>query len=295
MIIEIPIYERVNAALESAVADGKDVEPIFDSFSHVMEYNALYSLYSQIWVRRIKRETRCFSDSRRMAEILDRVKGGEKIFDIAMQLGFSPYKLAKLYCECAFSKTFQLPRLVENAGLVQNDKLRKDLLKCISDDPVNSNRSEILKSTVGAEYEEILMELLSAKKICFETEAELRARGKPKTPDILLLIPMIVESSCGRRHVVNWIDSKGMFADKTTFNEQAEQLNGYVNRYGKGLVIYWYGFSQDVPDNCGDDILVVDTFPEHWIFPTGEIADETFDPAFDNIALSSPSQLHDCN
>ena len=55
--------------------------------------------------------------------------------------------------------------------------------------------------------------------ICFETEAELRLRGKPKTPDIVLMIPMIVRFGNGRSHLVNWIDSKGMFADAETFKE----------------------------------------------------------------------------
>ena len=132
-----------------------------------------------------------------------------------------------------------------------------------------------------------MIELLHQRKICFETEAELRARGKPKTPDILLLIPMAVEVN-GQQHIVNWIDSKGMFADKLTFHEQGEQLRGYVNRYGAGLVIYWYGFSEDVRGAGGQTILVVDNFPDKWIFPTGEQAeaDGSTEPVFDGITMS---------
>ena len=70
---------------------------------------------------------------------------------------------------------------------------------------------------------------------CFETEAELRLQGKPKTPDVLLMVPLAVrlpnirgtamtDVDRKRNHdssgsldtpseiisVVHWIDSKGM-------------------------------------------------------------------------------------
>jgi hypothetical protein len=281
------LYESVAGGLQDAIAKGSSIDDLFEQYANNVEYNAFFSLYSHIWVRRMKREVRNY-DTRRMAEILDRVKTrGESLFDIAMNAGFSPYKLAKMYTECAFEKGFDLSRFVKNPALVHDVRLRGDLLRCVSDDPVNCNRSDVIKATVGVEYEELLIELLHQRKICFETEAELRARGKPKTPDILLLIPMAVEVN-GQQHIVNWIDSKGMFADKLTFHEQGEQLRGYVNRYGAGLVIYWYGFSEDVRGAGGQTILVVDNFPDKWIFPTGEQAeaDGSTEPVFDGITMS---------
>ena len=38
-----------------------------------------------------------------------------------------------------------------------------------------------------------------------------------------------------------------MFADLKTFEEQVEnQLNMYKNRFGPGLVIYWFGYEAGV-------------------------------------------------
>uniref|UniRef100_A0A061RSC3 CDAN1-interacting nuclease 1 n=1 Tax=Tetraselmis sp. GSL018 TaxID=582737 RepID=A0A061RSC3_9CHLO len=38
-----------------------------------------------------------------------------------------------------------------------------------------------------------------------------------------------------------------------------EQYQQYVNRYGPGLVIYWFGFVRELQDN--PDVLLVDDFP----------------------------------
>lgn len=43
-----------------------------------------------------------------------------------------------------------------------------------------------------------------------------------------------------RPYVINWIDSKGMFADEETFEENYEQLKSYVNRYGAGYDVFIY-------------------------------------------------------
>jgi len=129
----------------------------------------------------------------------------------------------------------------------------------------------------------------------FETEADLRNKGKAKTPDVLLLIPMMTKYSL--RSItgkivcedvvasnINWIDSKAIFADEITFNEnKVEQFQGYVNRYGRGMVIYWHGFVDSVVSDITNDnesIVVVDHFPDEWRFPTGELATVDHVPSF---------------
>ena len=184
-----------------------------------------------------------------------------------------------------------------------------------------SHEVDLMKECAGKEFEALLLQQLRSKHMCFETEAELRSQGKPKTPDILFLIPMgVYESTLSspsamvfndiavqqqqqqqqeqqqhqqqqvrkktskrlQQHpfVVNWIDSKGMFADEETFSENYEQLKSYVNRYGSGLVIYWHGYVASLSRWRDESILVCDHFPEEWLFPTGEPADGR-EPEFD--------------
>jgi len=47
--------------------------------------------------------------------------------------------------------------------------------------------------------------------------------------------------------MVHWIDSKATFGDDRTHNQQMEgQYATYLNRYGPGCVIYWFGFIADL-------------------------------------------------
>ncbi len=82
-------------------------------------------------------------------------------------------------------------------------------------------------------------------------------RSYDKTPDIKLDIPFAVNG-----HVINWIESKALFGDdehhKTYENEQ---LWSYWNRYGPGMVIYWFGFIDDLDRNRSRGIIVCDDFP----------------------------------
>lgn len=93
--------------------------------------------------------------------------------------------------------------------------------------------------------------------------------------------------------IVNWIDSKALFADSETFEENISQFRTYTNRYGRGMVIYWQGFCEDILNHSvlsmNDDILVCDQFPDDWLFPTGEPADGRR-PLFDDIILPLPPE-----
>jgi hypothetical protein len=50
-----------------------------------------------------------------------------------------------------------------------------------------------------------------------------------------------------------------MFGDVVTFDEHLEQLHGYVNRYGKGLVIYWHGVVRQVIDRS-PSVMAIDRY-----------------------------------
>jgi len=62
--------------------------------------------------------------------------------------------------------------------------------------------------------------------------------------------------------MINWIDSKAMFGDPTTHNDNKHQLQGYVNRYGPGMVIYWFDF---VDELSSADILICKDFPTEFV------------------------------
>lgn len=62
--------------------------------------------------------------------------------------------------------------------------------------------------------------------VAFRNEEHLRRNGYDKTPDLKLEVPIVVDGK-----VVNWIESKALFADQDNHNEYMKnQYLSYWNR-----------------------------------------------------------------
>lgn len=314
MIFTLEQYEDLKLFIMNTIDNNTKLDTSDEIFSK-FDYDAVMSLYGQMFVRNLKSEIKFISDDI-MQSITYRVGKGESLLNIAKEFKIGTLKFAKLYLETTKYKHIQISSLPLNPLQIEDERLRYELLSLIEQDPVCSYHLEQIKECLGREYEELLINLLNQKNMCFETEAELRSKGKPKTPDILFLVPMGItcnkldllytnnhsnvsnlikqkdlfqqdkEDFISRKVVINWIDSKAMFADMITFKENLEQFRAYNNRYGRGMVIYWHGFVEDI---CAtllmDDMIIIrDHFPNDWIFPTGEPADGRI-PAFDKILI----------
>ena len=264
-----------------------------------MDFDALTSLASQVSVRHHKAQARkpLAADleealRRRIAraqtsgEQFDSLTDGTttaaeeetgSCSEIATRFRVSGYQVARRLVElfCGSKKSFS--EMMETDFQESMDgTLYAELLVCMSEDPYNSQPCNQMQECIGNEFEEYLVERLRGMKLCFETEAELRLRGKPRTPDILFSIPVALppcEETQNRVAVVNWIDSKAMYADEETFGEHIEQLQGYINRYGRGMVIYWRGYSKAVKQSpafrsTNSMVVLLEDVPSKWISPT---------------------------
>ena len=289
------------------IYDGDDTPMINECKLLEVDFDAVSSLFNQLFVRQLKIDAkrgidwalqaaiRAYSAERGSEiELISEDKNDDHnsknitLRKISKDYRIGGYKLVKIYLETIYDKTVSLSQFLDNPELVVNTKIRTDLLLCMGSDAFCSLPCEQLKECVGREYEELLIERLNLRRMCFETEAELRSRGKPKTPDILFLIPMATPHCNNPSRgmvVVNWIDSKAMFADQDTLAEHLEQLTAYTNRYGRGLVIYWHGYVEGIAASAlrstDDMIMISNNFPDHWVFPTGEVATGGV-PAFDD-------------
>ena len=70
------------------------------------------------------------------------------------------------------------------------------------------------------------------------------------------------QNSC---RVINWIDSKACFGDEHVHTVQCKpQFQGYLNRFGSGMVIYWFGFVRELADtpDARTQVHLVDGFPD---------------------------------
>jgi hypothetical protein len=189
--------------------------------------DAVTSIYMQMYTRRVKKLSNLIEhDVANISQVYftfftlfivmccQRVANGEKLFDIAKEKRFSPYKLAKIYTKYKYQRDFKLSQVMSDLSLTQfeNSAIAADILRCCLEDPCSSQSADAVKHCMGQEFEELLYGALKERNICFETEAELRLQGKPKTPDALLLFPMGVKiGSEDDWEIIHWIDSKGTY------------------------------------------------------------------------------------
>ena len=198
----------------------------------------------------------------------------ETCVEIAQRFQVSGYKVARTIAEMIFhtKKTFS-EMMDDDFQDNMEPNLYAEMLVCMGTDPYNSQPCNQMQESIGNEFEEYLVERLTEKNLCFETEADSRLRGKSKTPDILFTIPVALppcEATNNQPTVVNWIDSKAMFADEETLREHIEQLRWYINRYGRGIVIYWRGYFDSIKESpiyksTNGMIIILDDLPEKMI------------------------------
>ncbi|XP_071600413.1 CDAN1-interacting nuclease 1 isoform X4 [Heliangelus exortis] len=117
----------------------------------------------------------------------------------------------------------------------------------------------------------IVLERFLQEKEDTVPEDQLRAKGYDKTPDFILEVPVAVEG-----HIIHWIESKASFGDESSHQAYLQdQFWSYWNRcyykeavtasvtsrFGPGLVIYWYGFIEELDCHRERGILLKDCFP----------------------------------
>ncbi|XP_039268315.2 uncharacterized protein LOC120343245 [Styela clava] len=142
--------------------------------------------------------------------------------------------------------------------LIPDEKLREQVLHCISFDVCYGPINDAIRHSVGLEFEEKLVRNVKRHNLPFLDENDLRKRGYDKTPDVKLEVPISVNG-----YPVCWIESKASFGDLQTHSEYLrDQYYSYWNRFGPGIVIYWFGFIDGISDEMKKlGILVMDDFP----------------------------------
>ncbi|CEF99935.1 unnamed product [Ostreococcus tauri] len=269
-------YEGVREALASTPCDVyPDVDAIAEAHPEVT-LDALVSVYAQEASRKIRGNHG--RHARNVAAHARRYAEGEDIFRVAADADFPACQMMRLLLEhllgvshkavggilrepySRIPATPEIGTVAAKYGATLMRRLRADVERVAAWDHQASPVVDTLRHGAGKEYEDLLEELLRAEGIPFVTERDLRADGHARTPDIKLEVPIAV-----RGRIVNWIDSKASFSDPIVHVEKGlEQFQGYVNRFGPGMVIYWHGVVDEL--NNDPNVLLVDAFP-----PSSEI------------------------
>jgi hypothetical protein len=135
----------------------------------------------------------------------------------------------------------------------QDQRLRRELEQIADLDPIYSPQGTEVQNERGRVGEARLNSWLDDQGIEYRTEEEIRDKY-PKTPDALLRKPMVYN---GVKKF--WIESKGTFGDTIEVRRHLKrQLNPYVDLFGAGLVVYWFGFVDDLKLDVPDGVDMVD-------------------------------------
>jgi len=206
---------------------------------------------------------------------------GKVLVRLGQQIGMAPALLARLILEYHLLQTEYtgdvgpprqvISNLMKNTTQITDPNLAIEVHMCVVTDEVYGPYVDTVKHSIGLEYEYILANELKKRNLAYLDEDQLRARGYDKTPDAKLEVPIAVNG-----HVVNWIESKASFGDEDSHRGYLkDQFWSYWNRFGPGLVIYWFGFIEELDSNTEKGILLMDHFPTNIVTMTSSSSTST--------------------
>jgi CDAN1-interacting nuclease 1 len=173
---------------------------------------------------------------------------------MSLDLKVPPLSLCRIILNEKYSKN-DVKEMLKDPNLIPDPLLSANCLMCIFNDNQDGPLIDMIRYSVGEEYEIKLKNLARQAGLSFYDENNLRRDGYDKTPDLLLAIPCIYKNT-----IINWIESKASFGDEESHTKYyKDQLSCYTNRFNTGIVIYWFGFHEDILTT--KNLIILDNFP----------------------------------
>ena len=296
------VYDKVIKTIESEEWDFEDVlKKLCEKFSDEKP-ETLRSILSLEHTNQVKRTHKIIESKRRQIfeQYTSAVKSSNYqqgvVLKIAKENRYSPMQIGKIVLEETLKENniqgdqTIIKEQLKNTALIEDPKLSTEIWLANLKDNNYGVTSEWIKSSIGMiakktfniffffilepnctiitstfkfsftgyEYEKKAKKELEKLGLSYHDEYELRSKGFDKTPDIKLDIPFAYKGL-----VINWIESKALFGDEQNHKKYLkDQLLTYYNRFGPGLVIYWFGFIEELDINREQGILICDHFPQ---------------------------------
>lgn len=239
-----------------------------------LSINTLGSIFSQNYQKKMKKTHHIHYNPEKMNEYFQRynstIKKREKhvLLRLADEIDLSPALLARIILERYLSQTEyagetapkpRVTQMMRDPSLITNSVLSTEVQECILSDDHYGPIVDSIKHGIGQEYEFKLTKKLDTLGYAYLHEDHMRARGYDKTPDVKLEVPISVDG-----YIVNWIESKASFGDEfSNRNYLKDQFWSYWNRFGPGMVIYWFGFIEELDVHRDKGIILRDSFPDN--------------------------------
>jgi hypothetical protein len=233
------LYDRLNTH--------KDVKNL--SKQTGLDEELLNVIYTQ---RTVREATKRYHVVKRNAHrMLKEWRAGCSLLQIAEKWEFPPILTGLiLFQEDGYSKK-EFWKYVREPECISNPRTKKEIIEITEADTIYSPWGNDVQHKRGAWGETKLQDWLTSHNVTYRTEKDLRGKFT-KTPDCLLDAPLKVNG-----WTVNWIESKASFGDRIEFNKNIRgQLSQYVEMFGPGLVVYWFGHVDEV--DCPPGIEIID-------------------------------------
>lgn len=233
----------------------KDIADL--ALEHDLDEELLDVLYTQRTVRDTTK--RFYRVKNKAHHMLRDWKRGKSLLKIARKEHFSPILTGLfIFQEKGHSKKY-FWKCVRNPEDIKDERLKKDIIQITNADWVYSPWASEKQYQRGKWGEEILEEWLDEQGMSYRTEEDLRGEF-PKTPDCLFDEPVMLNG-----WEINWIESKATFGDNVEIKKNIKkQLLPYLDLFGRGLVVYWFGFLDDFEGP--EDIIIADDRLLEWKF-----------------------------
>lgn len=295
--MKLKIYEEILKDLKGATCFDKIkcVNSLKEKYPQFSEDTCI-SIYSQHMQRQVKKNFYKHHRAENVSkyyriisrDMVEQSKNSGFILKLAENIDFPPALLSRIILEQYYKDKYEtdtvpkdvISKYIKNPASIQNEVLSNEIEICIQNDNSYGPIIENIKREIGLKYEKVLHETLQSHNIEYHDEENLREEGYDKTPDFKLVVPIIVN-----HRIVNWIESKALFGDKNAHAGYLEkQFWSYTNRFGPGLVIYWFGFIDELNINIEQGVMLSDHFPLEFQTLTQLLDDHekdfllTFDP-----------------
>jgi hypothetical protein len=227
----------------------EDIDFLAENFGYSKEL--LLVIYTQRVTRdATKRYYRVKDQAKRLLRMW---QDGQTFVQIARKYDFPPVLTAMMIMEQRKVSRKQFWKLVSDPGLSGDAGLRKDLQQALKDDIVYSPSGVETQYARGRWGEKMLNDWLDARGLQYRTEKQLKSEYD-KTPDILLHKP--IEWNGSKNY---WIESKAIVGDPVEIKRHIRrQLGPYWEIFGDGIVVYWFGYVDDVKLDVPKGISMVD-------------------------------------
>jgi len=238
-------YKRIYGLLNSR----DDIKKIAAE-EHLRE-ELLLVILSQKIIRNTKRAY--YEVKNKAPALIGKWMQGTRITDIARNENFSPILTASIMLQHTGLSKKQFRNYMNAPEAVVDRRLRSDLQDALKEEIIYSPDGARIQYERGKDVERIVKKWLDMRKVTYITEYDAKKGEYTKTPDFKLEAPIKIQNKW-----LNWVECKASFGDEVEYRrDYLKQLNHYVSLFGAGMVVYWYGYIEDMPNHLRDDNIVM--------------------------------------